>query len=475
MRKRTIALVLLLLLLGGAGVWRWWRSRALSAESGGACRVLAAPLPQDPAIRVAFNQAVTGCWQERDRPLTRNGDDLEQIILEAIAAATQSVDVAVQELRLPRIAAELVAQHRAGRRVRVILENQYSRPWSSYAPEEIAALAERDRQRIEEYWRLGDLDGDGRVSQTEAAQQDALVVLARAGVPLIDDRADGSKGSGLMHHKFVVIDGQRAIVTSANFTPSDIYGDLGDPATRGNANNLLDLASPELAVLLTEEFELLWGDGPGGRSDSVFGVKKPYRPPRTVTVGAGTITVQFSPTSRRRDWADSTNGTIAATVSQAGQAADLALFVFSEQAIADALDQARSHGAEIRALIDPRFAFRDYSEGLDLLGATLPNRRCELEPDNRPWNPAIATVGTPRLIPGDLLHHKFAVLDQQTVLTGSHNWSAAANQSNDETLLIIRNPTVAQHFTQEFERLYQDARLGLSQTVRDRIDQSSCP
>lgn len=474
MRKRTIALALLLLLLGGAGVVRWWRSPAMPTGSG-ACRVLAASLPQDPAVRVAFNQAVTGCWRERDRPLTRNGDDLEQIILDAIASATQSVDVAVQELRLPRIAAALAAQHQAGRRVRVILENQYSRPWSSYGSEAIAALAERDRQRIEEYWRLGDRDGDGRVSQTEAAEQDALVVLARAGVPWIDDRADGSKGSGLMHHKFVVIDGRRAIVTSANFTPSDIYGDLGDPATRGNANNLLDLASPELAALFTAEFEILWGDGPGGQPDSGFGVKKPSRSPRTVSVGAGTITVQFSPTSRRRDWADSTNGTIAATVAQARASADLALFVFSEQAIADALDQARSGGARIRALIDPSFAFRDYSEGLDLLGVTLPNRRCQVEPDNRPWNPAIAEVGTPRLIPGDLLHHKFAILDQHTVLTGSHNWSAAANHTNDETLLIIRNPVVAQHFTQEFERLYQDARLGLSQTVRDRLDQSTCP
>jgi len=29
------------------------------------------------------------------------------------------------------------------------------------------------------------------------------------------------------------------------------------------------------------------------------------------------------------------------------------------------------------------------------------------------------------------------------VITGSHNWSKAANHQNDEALVIINNPTVA--------------------------------
>ncbi|NES06155.1 MAG: hypothetical protein F6K22_27125, partial [Okeania sp. SIO2F4] len=42
------------------------------------------------------------------------------------------------------------------------------------------------------------------ISQDEINRRDALIILSNAGVPLIDDTADGSKGSGLMHHKFLV-------------------------------------------------------------------------------------------------------------------------------------------------------------------------------------------------------------------------------------------------------------------------------
>jgi competence ComEA-like helix-hairpin-helix protein len=74
-------------------------------------------------------------------------------------------------------------------------------------------------------------------------------------------------------------------------------------------------------------------------------------------------------------------------------------------------------------------------------------------------------VGTPKLAPGDLLHHKFGVIDQSVVIMGSHNWSEAANRLNDETLVAIAHPTVAAHYHREFERLYTNARLGLPEKI----------
>ncbi|MBF2083851.1 phospholipase D-like domain-containing protein [Thermoleptolyngbya sp. C42_A2020_037] len=464
-KKRKRWLLLLpagLLLVAGLSLWR----------RGAAQSPLLEPLPQDPLIQVYFNQSQAARYREPYRGLERLGDDLEQVIVDGILSARRSLDVAVQELRLPRIAEALVQQHRAGVRVRVIVENNYRRPLSQVSGAETGRMTERDRTRYQEALRLMDENGDGRVSPQEAARRDALVMLETAGVPLIDDTADGSKGSGLMHHKFVVVDGQVVIVGSANFTTSDIHGDFGAPDSRGNPNHLLRIQNIALAQIFTDEFNLMWGDGPGGRPDSRFGLQKPARTPRSALLApTSRVTVQFSPTSPTQPWQISVNGLIGRALSASRRQVDLALFVFSDQNLGSALETQHQKGVQVRALIDPGFAFRYYSEALDMMGVALPDSQCRIEKGNKTWERAIATVGIPTLPEGDLLHHKFAVIDQQRVITGSQNWSAAANHNNDENLLVIDNATVAAHFQREFERLYAMAELGIPGWLRQKAQQ----
>ncbi|BFM38327.1 phospholipase D-like domain-containing protein [Synechocystis sp. LKSZ1] len=433
------------------------------------------PLPQDPQIQVYFNhnQAQGADYRDPYRQIQRPGDNLEAIILQAINNAQSRIDLAVQELRLPRIAQALVAQKQKGRQVRVILENQYN----FVVAEKIgsgatSATSDQDGDqaddRLEDYQAFLDQNRDGQISESESAERDAIQILRQGGVPLIDDTEDGSKGTGLMHHKFLVVDGQTVIVTSANFTLSDQHGDYSRPATRGNANNLLVIQSPALADIFSEEFNLMWGDGPGGRADSRFGLKKPHRSAQTVTVGQSTVTVKFSPDSRQLPWSETSNGLIARYLNTAQKSIDLALFVFSEQPLVDVLQQPFQRGVEIKTLIDPGFAFRSYSEGLDLLGVSL-REQCRVEAGNRPWPLAASFVGIPTLVEGDKLHHKLAVIDVQTVITGSHNWSPSANLQNDETLLILQNPKIAAHYQRELERLQANAQWGLPEGLKRKI------
>lgn len=215
----------------------------------------------------------------------------------------------------------------------------------------------------------------------------------------------------------------------------------------------------------------MWGDGPGGKPNSRFGSKKPFRPAQTFQFGTTQVTVQFSPTTKKIAWANSTNGLIARTLAMATQRVDLALFVFSDQRLVDSLEPLAVQGLPIRALIDPQFAYRSYSEALDMLGvAVMASRkgqvRCQFEVGNRPWRQPIATVGVPRLPRGDLLHHKFGIVDDHTVITGSHNWTEAANLGNDETVLVIRSVLVTAHFQREFDRLYRTAITGLPPAIQ---------
>jgi phosphatidylserine/phosphatidylglycerophosphate/cardiolipin synthase-like enzyme len=239
---------------------------------------------------------------------------------------------------------------------------------------------------------------------------------------------------------------------------SDIYGDFSHPDSEGNQNNLVQIQSGELAQAFMTEFNLMWGDGTIGSLSSQFKARKPARPPVEVSVGKTRIWVQFSPTSQQQAWEDSSNGSIGQLLGTSRTRVDLALFVFSEPALGNILQAQDLKGVKVRGLIDRQFAYRDYSSALSLMGAD----RDDLCQVSQTHVRALETIGVPTLPSGDLLHHKFAVIDRQTVITGSHNWSNAANYHNDETLLVIQdNPTVAAHFDREFDRLYQHAVLGM--------------
>jgi phosphatidylserine/phosphatidylglycerophosphate/cardiolipin synthase-like enzyme len=126
-------------------------------------------------------------------------------------------------------------------------------------------------------------------------------------------------------------------------------------------------------------------------------------------------------------------------------------------------------GLRIRLIADPSFASRSFSEVLDLLGVALPDHNCKLERDNQPFKKGLESVGIPRLARGDKLHHKFAVIDNKTVITGSFNWSPTAAHTNDETLLVIHSPQLAQHFTREMDRLWDTAELGITEQLLHKI------
>ena len=79
-------------------------------------------------------------------------------------------------------------------------------------------------------------------------------------------------------------------------------------------------------------------------------------------------------------------------------------------------------------------------------------------------------MGTPRLARGDKLHHKFAVIDNKTMITGSFNRSHSASHTNDETLLVIHSPQLAQHFAHEMNRLWNGAELGITPHIQRKIE-----
>ena len=53
-----------------------------------------------------------------------------------------------------------------------------------------------------------------------------------------------------------------------------------------------------------------------------------------------------------------------------------------------------------------------------------------------------------------IMHHKFAIIDNRILLTGSYNWTFSANHRNDENLMVIDDPEIIEIFQKQFVNLW---------------------
>ncbi|MGH8352336.1 MAG: phospholipase D-like domain-containing protein [Pseudomonas sp.] len=373
-------------------------------------------------INVHFNHPANG------PAITSN---LETVIVNFINSANTTADVAIYDLDLPSIANALAAAKQRGVAVRLITDHE----------------------------------------NTGAENLPALNILNSNTIPWIDDTADGSAGSGLQHNKFIVVDGSKVLTGSANFTHSDLHGDPdgnGGYLGIGNANNIVTLQSIALAAIYTTQFNHLWGDGPGGQANSLFGLNKPDHSVQTVYTDTDNIRVdvQFAPQSSST-FTGSALDTLNTALSTAQSRIHSAQFVFSAQILADTMEARHAAGVDIQGVGDKLFFNRYYSEFLDITGAQIPNPTTgAFEVDsstgapNNPWQtPAEAYVA--ETSSHDKFHHKYWVADNK-VITGSFNASSSAAFDNDENLVIIYNQNIADQFEGEFSRRFCEAKGALN-------------
>ena len=232
-------------------------------------------------------------------------------------------------------------------------------------------------------------------------------------------------GSALMHNKFMIIDqdsedGSWVMSGSMNMTSNNISDDF---------NNILFVQDQSLAKSYTLEFNEMWGgDGP---SPNIFSVKvgdqKTDNTPHNFIIGGDLVESYFSPS-------DNTTNAIAGSLLTADNDVQFAVLSFTMNDMRDALINRNNNGVDVRGLIEN---INDIGGDYDALVAAGVNVKAHPETYD--------------------IHHKYAIIDANDpasdpqVVTGSHNWSAGAENSNDENTLIIHSPIVANIFLQEFE------------------------
>jgi phosphatidylserine/phosphatidylglycerophosphate/cardiolipin synthase-like enzyme len=243
------------------------------------------------------------------------------------------------------------------------------------------------------------------VTDSDNRQLRAVDRLDKAGIRIVADER-----STIMHNKFVVVDGRRVWTGSFNFTEN---------GEQKNDNNALILDSPELAEYYQEKFDrYLSGD---------FGVSATTKTDDEGKARLGKISVRaaFSPSDKVAD-------IICEQLSDAKECVYVMAFVLTSEKIARKLGELAKSGVKIHCVLDRGQARTRYSQSQFLLGCGV---KMHIAPNSK-----------------GKMHHKVITIDEDTVITGSYNFSENAEKGNDENIIIIKSPDLAKLFNKEFKR-----------------------
>jgi phosphatidylserine/phosphatidylglycerophosphate/cardiolipin synthase-like enzyme len=120
-------------------------------------------------------------------------------------------------------------------------------------------------------------------------------------------------------------------------------------------------------------------------------------------------------------------------------------YSFTSAPLAKALLEAHKRGIQVQVILDKSQRTEKYSSA-DFL----------------------ANQGVPTMIDANhaIAHNKVIVIDGEVVITGSFNFTKAAQEKNAENLLIIRDQALAVQYTQNWETHRQHSQPYVGRGVR---------
>jgi len=212
----------------------------------------------------------------------------------------------------------------------------------------------------------------------------------------------------LMHHKFCVID--ERIVWTGSFNPTR------SGAYREN-NNVVVIKSSQAAADFIQEFERLWQE-PLSSSRSAFSPLK---------LDDSLVETYFSSQ-------DNLEEAVIRELKRAKKSIYFALFTFTSKKIAQVLVHKYAENLEVRGIMEK------YQDDPFSQYQSLKRLRMKIIWDRNFY----------------FMHHKFFVVDDCLVVTGSFNPTWRATYQNKENLVIIHSPSLAKKYQAEFDRLWKD-------------------
>lgn len=139
--------------------------------------------------------------------------------------------------------------------------------------------------------------------------------------------------------------------------------------------------------------------------------------------------VYFSPKGGAQD-------RIIELIDGAKQGVDVAMYGLTSPELAQALLRARDRGVKVRVVLD-----RSQAAGRSSQSGFLKANSLDVRIDRG----------------RGIMHHKVGIIDKNTLITGSYNWTTSAENVNRENCLILTtadNPKLIEQYENRFEQLW---------------------
>lgn len=277
------------------------------------------------------------------------GDDLTKLYVDTIQSAKQSIAIAIYSLKNPEIIDALKGSCLEGKQVSIVCDAQASK------------------------------------GITKHFAGKSIQIVRRA-------------GEGLTHQKIVVIDDERVLLGSSNFTTESL-------AVHGNL--VLGLENTALATSLSKKIKSMDED-----------TKSTPLLHQNAMIGSQEVELWVLPDDPQAAQR------LKSLIQAAKKTLRVAMFTWTRQDLAEEAIKAHKRGIHVEAIID-RYSGNGASAKVvkALSGAGIPVR-----------------LSTSK----GLMHHKFAIIDDEILVNGSANWTLNAFKSNDDCFLILHDLTTDQ-------------------------------
>jgi len=114
----------------------------------------------------------------------------------------------------------------------------------------------------------------------------------------------------------------------------------------------------------------------------------------------------------------------------------IAMYTFTDREIAQAIIRAKDRGVDIKIYLDRSQVNAKYSKSRYFFN----NGISEIKISSNNY----------------IMHNKFAIIDNEIVITGSYNWTASAGERNNENLLVIDNKIIINKYQTQFNYLWNN-------------------